>query len=271
QLAARCRAVIPYVLRYLFFRENEAYREKEEAGDLARLSGLSVLICDDLEVEVTLQGVSARVRQRFSSRLPQLFVARGSAEELDGRGIELARMLGGSEGLGMFVVAVLAKGEAGSIERFMRAKGIPELPPSEEDVEGAVVAVAEFNEDAVPAEDDAAEDADQILDEGEAVPALAAVAGGEPDDGAPSDEHSQPDDPLPPALPPVREGAPTRTTPGLPHAEPDDADAGGWETDPETVGPPRHHPGPSAPRPPARPAAPGQFSGPPRDGESSQR
>src|SRR5262249_37768842 len=64
QLAARCRAVIPYVLRYLFFRENEAYREKEEAGDLARLSGLSVLICDDLEVEVTLQGVSARVRQR---------------------------------------------------------------------------------------------------------------------------------------------------------------------------------------------------------------
>src|SRR5205823_4291812 len=56
-----------------------------------------------------------------------------------------------------------------------------------------------------------------------------------------------------------------------PHGEVDDTDAGGGETHPETVGPPRHHPGPSSPRPPARPAVPGQFSGPPRDGESSQR
>src|SRR5262249_10871456 len=134
QLTARCRAVIPYVLRYLFFRENETYREKEEAGDLAKLSGLSVLGCDDPEVEATLCGVSARVRQRFSSRLPQVFVAREAAEDLDGLAIELAGMLGGSEGLGSFVAALLAKGEAGSMERFMRAKGIPELPPSEEDV-----------------------------------------------------------------------------------------------------------------------------------------
>jgi hypothetical protein len=269
-LTARCRCVVPYALRYLFFRENETYREKEESGDLARLSELSVNVCDELEVQVTLCGVSARVRQRFSSRLPHVFVAREAGEDLDGLVIELARMLGGSEGLGMFVAAVLAKGETETIERFMRAKGIPELPPSEEDVEGAIVAVAEFNEDAVPGEHEADEDVEELLDDGEAVPAHAAVAGLEPDDEAPSDEHSHSDDPVPPTFPPVREGAPIRTVPGLTPGEADDTDARGRETNPETVGPPRH-PGPPATRPPSRPAIPGQFSGPPRDSGSSHR
>jgi hypothetical protein len=269
-LTARCRGVVPYALRYLFFRETETYREKEESGDLARLIELSVKVCEELEVEVTLFGVSARARQRFSSRLPHVFVGSDAVEDLDGLAIELARMLGGSEGLGMFLAAVLAKGDADAIERFMRAKGIPELPPSEEDVEGAVVAVAEFNEDAVPAEDDADEDVAATLDDGDAVPAHAAVAGGEPDDEAPSDEHPQPDGP-PPALPPVPEGALTRTASGFLHVEPDDTNDGGRETNPETVGPPRHHPSSSSPRPTGRPSVPGQSSGPPRHGESSQQ
>jgi hypothetical protein len=89
-----------------------------------------------LEVQATLSGIVAPVRRQFSSRLPHLFVVREAAENLDGLAIELARMLGGSEGLGMIIAAVLAKGNVDSIEKFLWAKGIPELPTSEEDVGG---------------------------------------------------------------------------------------------------------------------------------------
>ena len=98
----------------------------------------------------------------------------------------------------------------------------------------------------------------------------AVIGGWDSDDETPSDEQLQPDDPVPPAIPPVREGAPTRALPGIPPGDLDDTDTKCKETNPQTVGPPRH-PGPPGTRPPARPATPGQFSGPPRDSETSHR
>ena len=147
RLTARCRAVVTYILRYLFHRENEVYRRLEVAGDLAKLAGLSVRTCDDLEVEVSLCGLRARVRQRFTSRLPDIIVAVDARDDLDGLGGELAKMIDDSDGLGMFVAAVLAKGDPVAVERFMRARGIPELPPSGGDGEGTFVAAGEVGEE----------------------------------------------------------------------------------------------------------------------------
>jgi hypothetical protein len=155
-LTARCRRVVPFILRYLFYREQESYRERERAGSLDALLRIEVRICDDLHVVVVLCNIRKEARRSFASRFPTLYVKRESEGDLDGLAAELSRMLGGSPGLEMFIAAALSKPDTQAIDRLMQAQDIPELPADEQEPLGAASLHEEF-QNAVDLEDESVE------------------------------------------------------------------------------------------------------------------
>jgi hypothetical protein len=155
-LTARCRQAVPFIIRYLFSREQDSFREWQESGTAARLGQMEIKVCDDLHVDASLNGVQVSVRQRFASRASTVFVSRGEEDDIDGLAAELARMLRGSPGLKMFIAAALSRTDARAIERLMQAQGIPQLPEGEENIVRAAVVAGEFSPDEEPADAEAA-------------------------------------------------------------------------------------------------------------------
>jgi hypothetical protein len=132
-LTALCRQVAPFIVRYLFYREQDSFRQRQESGLLSRFGQVDVKVCDELHVATCLKGVRVPVQRRFASQFPTVFISRGEEDNIDGLAAELARMLRGSPGLQMFIAAALSRTDAHAIERLMRAQGISLLPEVKED------------------------------------------------------------------------------------------------------------------------------------------
>lgn len=130
-LTARCRGVVPYIARYMFFKEQGKYRELAESGRLDDLRRVQVFVSDDLCVTAALGSTSVTLRRPVASRFPDLYVRGDAAGDLDGLAAELIAMIAGSDALVAFTAAAITRGEAGLTERFMQAVNIPELPAEE--------------------------------------------------------------------------------------------------------------------------------------------
>lgn len=143
-LTARCRRIVPFILRYLFYREQEFYQEREREGNLDELLRTEVRIDENLRVVVALRDVRREAARPFASRFPTIYVRRDSEGDLDGLAAELSRMIGGSPGLEMFIAAALSKPDAQAIERLMQAQGIPPLPSDGEEPLEAATTPEEF-------------------------------------------------------------------------------------------------------------------------------
>src|SRR5262249_39663775 len=46
-LTARCRQLAPFIIRYLFYREQDSFRQWQGSGVLTRLGQLDVKVCDE--------------------------------------------------------------------------------------------------------------------------------------------------------------------------------------------------------------------------------
>jgi hypothetical protein len=181
-LAARCRQVTPFIIRYLFYREQDFFRQWQGAGTVTGLEKLEVKVCDDLHVVARLEGVQVPVRRRFASRFPTIFISRGEEGDLDGLAAEVAHMLRGPLGLEMFIAAALSRVDARAVERLMQAQGIPQLPgDEEEDFTGIAGTHEGFGSDEEP--DDAMDTAD-LAEERAGGGALVEKGGGEQEEGS---------------------------------------------------------------------------------------
>jgi hypothetical protein len=128
-MTARVRAAVPFLVRYLYFKEPATYRSLKGAGVLRRLGELSVYACDEVQAAASLNGVSVRLARDVASSFPAVFMRRECLSDTDALGVELARQLGDSSGLASFAGTVLSKPDADSRERMMKAHKIPPLPP----------------------------------------------------------------------------------------------------------------------------------------------
>lgn len=128
EMTARVRAAVPFLVRYLYFKEPTAYKSLEGSGVLAGIGELSVYGCREVQAAASLNGVTVLLTRDVASRFPALFVRRECLADTDALGVELARQLGDPSGLASFAGTVLSKPDANSMERMMRAHKIPPLP-----------------------------------------------------------------------------------------------------------------------------------------------
>jgi hypothetical protein len=128
ETTARVRAVVPLLVRYLYFKEPTTYRSLKATGMLDRLGELSVHTCGKVLAVVTLNGVSLRLAKEVAMSFPNVFIRRESISDTDALGVELARQFPETSGVASFIGTLLPKSDAVSMERAMKAHKIPPLP-----------------------------------------------------------------------------------------------------------------------------------------------
>jgi hypothetical protein len=79
EMTARVRAAVPFLIRYLYFKEPAIYRSLKGAGMLGRLGELSVYACGEVLASASLNGVSVPLVRSFCG--PELPRARDCLSE----------------------------------------------------------------------------------------------------------------------------------------------------------------------------------------------
>jgi hypothetical protein len=123
------RDAAPFIVRYLYFKENEIYRECEASGTLRQMRELSFSICDELDVVLEFRGSEKRVARDAAGEFPQLFAREDVDDPIDRIGVILAKHFRNPRGLDSFICLLLTKKSKIAMERLMEAQGIPAMPP----------------------------------------------------------------------------------------------------------------------------------------------
>lgn len=122
------RQAAPFIVRYLYFKENDIYRELEASGTLKQMGDVNVSICDDLDVVLEFRGSRERVARDVAGEFPQLFVREGVDDLLDQIGVSLAKLFQNPRGLGSFICHLLTKKSRAAMEKLMEAYEIAAMP-----------------------------------------------------------------------------------------------------------------------------------------------
>lgn len=138
ELSKLINGVIPYVLRYLFWKENPSYENLKSKELFSRVKNVAVYAVNELPVRYTIQisenhHVSVMGNENCLLYEDRLYIARAFEGDLDYLAIELARLFGGIKGLEDFIISVIEKRAPERIERLMAAKGIQDLPGEEKE------------------------------------------------------------------------------------------------------------------------------------------
>ncbi len=137
----RVRESLPYILRYLYWKENTEYESLREKGLFEKITNLEVYSVDKVQVKYVLQIhedgiISTTDTQPCLLHENKLYIAKGFANNMDYVAIELPKIFGEIKGLDDFIIAIFEKQTEDKIENLMSAKGIQELPKNERSVLG---------------------------------------------------------------------------------------------------------------------------------------
>ncbi len=134
----RIRNILPYVLRYLYWRENEDYEKLKMEGILQRIGMIEVNLVENLRVEylIKIDDIKTIVKKSekrcvYCYDCDKLFLDKkdGSIYDL---AIEFSKIFGAIKGLDNFVMHIMEN--FSSIEKIMEAKNIKELPSQEKEI-----------------------------------------------------------------------------------------------------------------------------------------
>ena len=162
------RQAAPFIIRYLYFRENEVYRVLEDAGKLRQAAEISVNVCESLEVVLVFRDSQKTVARDVAGVFPRLYVREGADDRRDRIGVILAKLFHNPRGLDSFICLLLTKESTAAMERLMEAQQIPAMPDDVPPTTSAPVAEEdEPLEDESPAgqEPTDADDVDELSDE----------------------------------------------------------------------------------------------------------
>lgn len=122
------REAAPFIIRYLYFKENEIYRALEEAGTLLRMGEIDISACEALDVVLEFRESQKRAARDVAVAFPRLFVCEGVADPIDRIGVILAKLFRNPRGLDSFICLLLTKESRTAMERLMEAQRIPAMP-----------------------------------------------------------------------------------------------------------------------------------------------
>lgn len=138
ELTQSIQSVIPYVLRYLYWKENEIYEKIKENEIVKKIAAIEVYDVDNLKVEYSVKVNEWRVVRKEAER--RCIYHNGSLylkKDKDGGNIynlavEFSKAFGEIKGLDDFVMNII--NNLSNAEGIMKAKNIGELPEKEKEV-----------------------------------------------------------------------------------------------------------------------------------------
>ena len=122
------REAAPFIVRYLYFKENEVYRLLQKADVLRQISQTMVCLCAGVTVVFEFHGIRIEVDRDVAGTLPRLYVRADVDDPVDRIGGMLAKLLHSPRGLDSFICLVLTKKNNEGMERLMEAQRIPPMP-----------------------------------------------------------------------------------------------------------------------------------------------
>lgn len=127
-LTTRVRQVAPFIERVLYAKSLETFEEAVAKGLFARLRHLEVVEVPELQLEVTLAGVSRRTSADIATSGDRVLVRTGAPSVKNQLATELCKLLGAPDELVDTVALMLMEEDVESIEDFLKVRRIGPLP-----------------------------------------------------------------------------------------------------------------------------------------------
>jgi len=135
ELTNQIRDLIPYALRYLYWKENPEYEELKNSGFFEKVSDLTVYSVDELQVNYKVKisqwkSISAITGRRCILHQGRLYISK-EIENRDYVALEFSKIFGEIKGLDSFMISTFEKQSPGKIEELFEVMNIEALPKAE--------------------------------------------------------------------------------------------------------------------------------------------
>jgi hypothetical protein len=132
-LTEQIKALIPYVLRYLYHEEQEIYQQLKTNHTLIQLKDLVCYRLEKLQIKYLLDQQSAYTQRSAFLDNGNLYIQSDSLSNTDDLALEISQLFGNPKGLDNFLSLLFEKRTPEKIDSFMKAKNIQQLPNEEKD------------------------------------------------------------------------------------------------------------------------------------------
>ena len=136
RLTQRIQTIIPYVLRYLYWKENAEYEKLKKNGIIEKIGAIEVYVTDNLKVRYSIKVNDRRINRESERKCIYhkdkncIYMNRkGTIYDL---AVELSKVFGEIRGFDDFIMNIM--NNISNAENIMKAKNIELLPKTEEDV-----------------------------------------------------------------------------------------------------------------------------------------
>ncbi|MEH2124137.1 DUF3883 domain-containing protein [Nostoc sp.] len=154
-LTEQIKALIPYVLRYLYQVEHQIYQQLKTNHTLIQLKDLVCYRVENLQIKYILDRQSAYTQRSAFLYNGNLYIQSDSLSDMDYLALEISHLFGNPKGLDDFLISLFEKRTLDKIDSLMKAKSIQELPNEENQwFESSNIYLGETNFIEIAAEND---------------------------------------------------------------------------------------------------------------------
>ncbi|ALV63679.1 hypothetical protein ADU37_CDS19800 [Thermococcus sp. 2319x1] len=135
ELTDRIRAIIPYVLRYLYWRENAIYEKLKKEGVFEKIRTIKVYAVETLKVKYSTGISGGETIDKVTERKciyhdGNLYIERNNAS-LNDLAVEFSKVFGEVKGLDSFLLLIINTSEISEIEEIIKIQKIGKLPEND--------------------------------------------------------------------------------------------------------------------------------------------
>ncbi|HAA28972.1 MAG TPA: hypothetical protein DCE56_16370 [Cyanobacteria bacterium UBA8553] len=133
-LTDQIKDLIPYVLRYLYQKENSTYEQLKNNGTLVQLKDLVCYQVENLQIKYSLNQQSACTQRSAFLYNGKLYIQSDQSDSLfdtNYLALEISQLFGSLKGLDLFLTSLFDKRTPEQIEGFLKAQKIKPLPADE--------------------------------------------------------------------------------------------------------------------------------------------
>lgn len=154
-LTEQIKALIPYVLRYLYQVEQQIYQQLKTNHTLIQLKDLVCYRVEKLQIKYLLDQQSAYTQRSAFLDNGNLYIQSDSLSDMDYLALEISHLFGNPKGLDDFLNLLFEKRTLDKIDSLMKAKSIPALSNEEKQwFESSNIYLGETNFTEIAAEND---------------------------------------------------------------------------------------------------------------------
>jgi len=131
----RIQTIIPYVLRYLYWKENAEYEKLKKNGTLEKILAIEIYVTDNLRVRYLINEwteISREAERKCVYHKDKNCIYMKSNGSIYDIAVEFSKVFGEIKGLDDFVMNMMSN--VSNAENIMRVKKIEPLPEAEEEI-----------------------------------------------------------------------------------------------------------------------------------------